>query len=46
MLQNGKNRGDKKIPVLNIHKNEAEPLTEPQGTENKKPADFQWVSEF
>jgi len=46
MLQNGKNRGDKKIPMLNIHKNEAEPLAEPQGTENKKPAENQRVSEF
>ncbi len=43
MLQKGKYSGDKKIPVLNIHKNEAEPLAEPQGAENKKPAENQRV---
>jgi len=46
MLQKSKNGGDKKIPIFNIHKNEAQPLAEPQGTRNKKPAENQRVSEF
>ena len=30
--------------MLNFHKRKTEPQTEPLEEENKKPADFQWVS--
>ncbi len=43
MLLKTPNSGDKKISVLNIHKNEAEPLAEPQRMKNKKPAENQRV---